>query len=150
MQHFRYRAAVASLQIAAETGYVDLNKEDIEFMQQSNIWMAQDRNKARRIIEAFCYSALDLQGLPRFPLPAEYIAAAIVANVHECNYMVACNVMAGVEWTENLAMQRENPIQPEHLFALILQIEAGERKVIDDAEKKIQKIFATQAKVAAE
>ena len=113
MFNIRYQAALSCVTIAAEQGYVDLDADEIDFIQTQRLWLATDRSRARRILETFVYGALDLQGLPRFPVPAEYLAACIALNVHPSNYMAACVVIGGAEWTENVAQQRDEPVSPD-------------------------------------
>src|SRR5699024_4069035 len=45
-------------------------------------WIATDRSRARRCVEACVYGTLDFVGYPRFPAPVEFIAAVIAYYVH--------------------------------------------------------------------
>lgn len=134
----RYTSAVGALALLSENDVVDLQKDDIEFLMGNNIWLQSQRNRARRCIEAFAYGALDIIGLPRFPLPAEFISAVIVASVHSSNWMTACVVMSGAEWTENVILRREDPLDAEVLFSHCLRISSGARKEVDQVERKVR------------
>src|SRR5439155_5969715 len=46
------------------------------------VWIATDRSRARRCVEACVYGTLDFVGYPRFPAPVEFIAAVIAYYVH--------------------------------------------------------------------
>src|SRR5439155_13058916 len=43
----------------------------------NKVWIATDRSRARRCVEACVYGTLDFVGYPRFPAPVEFIAAVI-------------------------------------------------------------------------
>src|SRR5262245_65464701 len=49
------------------------------------VWIATDRSRARRCVEACVYGTLDFVGYPRFPAPVEFIAAVIAYYVHPVN-----------------------------------------------------------------
>src|SRR5205823_8615927 len=66
------------------------------------VWIATDRSRARRCVEACVYGTLDFVGYPRFPAPVEFIAAVIAYYVHPVNIQTACLIMEGAEFTENI------------------------------------------------
>src|SRR5437764_14599312 len=73
------------------------------FRSTSNkVWIATDRSRARRCVEACVYGTLDFVGYPRFPAPVEFIAAVIAYYVHPVNIQTACLIMEGAEFTENI------------------------------------------------
>ena len=135
----RFRNSVAALKALAAEGYVDISDEDVAFLNSERVWTASDRNRARRCIEAFSYGAIDLMGLPRFPLPAEFVAAVIVKHVHAINWQTSCVVMSGVEWAEDVGLERERPLKPETLFSHVLRIAAGDVTYLDHIEQKQKK-----------
>src|SRR2546429_9790285 len=51
----------------------------------NKVWIATDRSRARRCVEACVYGTLDFVGYPRFPAPVEFIAAVIAYYVHPVN-----------------------------------------------------------------
>src|SRR5207237_2883971 len=57
------------------------------------VWIATDRSRARRCVEACVYGTLDFVGYPRFPAPVEFIAAVIAYYVHPVNIQTACLIM---------------------------------------------------------
>src|SRR5207237_2135431 len=59
------------------------------------VWIATDRSRARRCVEACVYGTLDFVGYPRFPAPVEFIAAVIAYYVHPVNIQTACLIMEG-------------------------------------------------------
>ena len=82
---------------------------------------ARNRGKVRQTLDVLAYGTLDLLGLPRFPLPAEYIACVIVVFVQPVNIMTACRWMERAESAATMAGGAE--IDPERapvdqIFAL--------------------------------
>src|SRR5690349_23427730 len=55
------------------------------FRSSNKVWIATDRSRARRCVEACVYGTLDFVGYPRFPAPVEFIAAVIAYYVHPVN-----------------------------------------------------------------
>src|SRR5699024_5471273 len=72
------------------------------FLTSNKVWIATDRSRARRCVEACVYGTLDFVGYPRFPAPVEFIAAVIAYYVHPVNIQTACLIMEGAEFTENI------------------------------------------------
>src|SRR5256885_2437799 len=58
----------------------DLTEDDFDFLTSNKVWIATDRSRARRCVEACVYGTLDFVGYPRFPAPVEFIAAVIAAT----------------------------------------------------------------------
>src|SRR5947209_6107561 len=90
---FRFFRALAVL---------DLTEDDFDFLTSNKVWIATDRSRARRCVEACVYGTLDFVGYPRFPAPVEFIAAVIAYYVHAVNIQTACLIMEGAEFTENI------------------------------------------------
>src|SRR5207237_1052009 len=88
-------------------------------------WIATDRSRARRCVEACVYGTLDFVGYPRFPAPVEFIAAVIAYYVHPVNIQTACLIMEGAEFTENIINGVERPVKAAELFAFTLRVRAG-------------------------
>lgn len=144
----RYAAAQGALRVLAEEGHVDLSKDDIEFIHDDRLWLRGDRGRARRAIEAFAYGGLDVIGLPRFPLPAEFVASVIATQVAPANWMTACVIMSGVEWTENVILNREEPLNAEVLFSHVLRIGGGNSEGVDHVEIKQRRRTAREVEAA--
>lgn len=107
-------------------GLLDLAPEDWRVLTSKSLWLAQERARARRGLQAACYGTLDAVGLTPFQLPAEFVAAAIAIFCNPCNYMIACHEMchqARSSVTELASDYEEGlePMRPEKLFALCLQ-----------------------------
>src|SRR5205085_7440711 len=61
------------------------SEDDFDFLTSNKVWIATDRSRARRCVEACVYGTLDFVGYPRFPAPVEFIAAVIAYYVHPVN-----------------------------------------------------------------
>src|SRR5215813_4887075 len=46
---------------------LDLTEDDFDFLTSNKVWIATDRTRARRCVEACVYGTLDFVGYPRFP-----------------------------------------------------------------------------------
>src|SRR5207302_10512628 len=87
-----------------------LTEDDFDFLTSNKVWIATDRSRARRCVEACVYGTLDFVGYPRFPAPVEFIAAVIAYYVHPVNIQTACLIMEGAEFTENIIKDRKSVV----------------------------------------
>src|SRR5436853_2966780 len=74
-QSVRFQTALASIKLIQASAVLDLTKDDFDFLTSNKVWIATDRSRARRCVEACVYGTLDFVGYPRFPAPVEFIAA---------------------------------------------------------------------------
>src|SRR5436190_466730 len=117
---------------------LDLTEDDFDFLTSNKVWIATDRSRARRCVEACVYGTLDFVGYPRFPAPVEFIAAVIAYYVHPVNIQTACLIMEGAEFTENIINGVERPVKAAELFAFTLRVRAGNTDVLTDAEENVR------------
>src|SRR5436309_1646242 len=101
-QSVRFQTALASIKLIQASAVLDLTEDDFAFLTSNKVWIATDRSRARRCVEACVYGTLDFVGYPRFPAPVEFIAAVIAYYVHPVNIQTACLIMEGAEFTENI------------------------------------------------
>src|SRR5205814_517440 len=99
-QSVRFQTALASIKLIQASAVLDLTEDDFDFLTSNKVWIATDRSRARRCVEACVYGTLDLVGYPRFPAPVEFIAAVIAYYVHPVNIQTACLIMEGAERSE--------------------------------------------------
>src|SRR2546430_7591864 len=121
-QSVRFQTALASIKVIQASGVLDLTEDDFDFLTSNKVWIATDRSRARRCVEACVYGTLDFVGYPRFPAPVEFIAAAIAYYVHPVNIQTACLIMEGAEFTENIINGLERPVKAAELFAFTLRV----------------------------
>ena len=142
-----YATSVAALRMLQASAALDITEEDFDFLTGDKIWIATDRNRARRCVEACVYGTLDFVGYPRFPAPVEFIAAVIAYYVHPVNVQTACLVMEGAEFSDNIINGVERPVNAAELFAYTLRIKAGFKETVMDAEENArQKLKANGIK----
>src|SRR5438270_14079704 len=76
-QSVRFQTALASIKLIQASAVLDLTEDDFDFLTSNKVWIATDRSRARRCVEACVYGTLDFVGYPRFPALVEFIAAVI-------------------------------------------------------------------------
>src|SRR5215211_786305 len=123
-QSVRFQTALASIKLIQASAFLDLTEDDFDFLTSNKVWIATDRSRARRCVEACVYGTLDFVGYPRFPAPVEFIAAVIAYYVHPVNIQTACLIMDGAEFTENIINGVERPVKAAELFAFTLRVRA--------------------------
>src|SRR2546427_689085 len=77
-QSVRFQTALASIKLIQASAVLDLTEDDFDFLTSNKVWIATDRSRARRCVEACVYGTLDFVGYPRFPAPVEFIAAVLL------------------------------------------------------------------------
>src|SRR5207249_11202881 len=106
-QSVRFQTALASIKLIQASAVLDLTEDDFDFLTSNKVWIATDRSRARRCVEACDYGTLDFVGYPRFPAPVEFIAAVIAYYVHPVNIQTACLIMEGAERSEERRVGKE-------------------------------------------
>src|SRR5215207_10541297 len=84
-QSVRFQTALASIKLIQASAVLDLTEDDFDFLTSNKVWIATDRSRARRCVEACVYGTLDFVGYPRFPAHVEFIASVISYYVHPVN-----------------------------------------------------------------
>src|SRR6266511_1326880 len=107
-QSVRFLPALASIAVIQASAVLDLTEDDFDFLTSNKVWIATDRSRARRCVEACVYGTLDFVGYPRFPAPVELIDAV------------------------------ERPVKASDLFAFTLRVRAGNTDVLTDAEENVR------------
>src|SRR5438874_808871 len=97
-QSVRFQTALASIKLIQASAVLDLTEDDFDFLTSNKVWIATERSRARRCVEACVYGTLDFVGYARFPAPVEFIAAVIAYYVHPVNSQTACLIMEGAEF----------------------------------------------------
>src|SRR5437660_7602221 len=70
-QSVRFQTALASIKLIQASAVLDLTEDDFDFLTSNKVWIATDRSRARRCVEACVYGTLDFVGYPRFPARSE-------------------------------------------------------------------------------
>src|SRR5690242_20625230 len=95
-QSVRFQTALASIKLIQASAVLDLTEDDFDFLTSNKVWIATDRSRARRCVEACVYGTLDFVGYARFPAPVEFIAAVIAYYVHPVNIQDGKSGSAGM------------------------------------------------------
>jgi hypothetical protein len=123
-------------------------ESDWKLLTGKKVWIGTDRVRVKRLIDALLYATVDTIGLPRFNLPAEYVATVITVFVHPSNYFSACCWTGNFSTSEDLAdyhgrlegVQSLEKVSASRLFALVCQLASGEDvfELINAFKKKTQ------------
>src|SRR5699024_9206851 len=141
-QSVRFQTALASIKLIQASAVLDLTEDDFDFLTSNKVWIATDRSRARRCVEACVYGTQDFVGYPRLPAPVEFCAAVSAYYVHPVNIQTACLIMEGAEFTENIINGVERPVKAAELFAFTLRVRAGNTDVLTDAEARSEERFS--------
>src|SRR5205807_1330152 len=128
-QSVRFQTALASIKLIQASAVLDLTEDDFDFLTSNKVWIATDRSRARRCVEACVYGTLDFVGSPRFPAPVEFIAAVIAYYVHPVNIQTACLIMEGAEFTENIRSEERFSRNAETDLVCRLLLEKKKNKI---------------------
>src|SRR6476469_7191896 len=111
-QSVRLQTALASIKLIQASAVLDLTEDDFDFLTSNKVWIATDRSRARRCVEACVYGTLDFVGYPRFPAPVEFM--------------------------ENIINVVERPVKAAELFACTMRVRAGNTDGVTDAEENVR------------
>src|SRR5260370_11844500 len=100
-QSVRFQTALASIKLIQASAVLDLTEDDFDFLTSNKVWIATDRSRARRCVEACVYGTLDFVGSPRFPAPVEFFAAVIAFSVLPVNFHSASLFMTVSVFSEH-------------------------------------------------
>lgn len=110
---------IAGLGQAGQLDTLGISEADYKRLTASGPWMPAEKNRMTSVLHSLIMGSVDAMGLPRFHVPAEYMAAAIVVFVHPVNMHAACNCAPSTGEAD--AMSRgdlSNNVRPEQLFSL--------------------------------
>src|SRR5713226_10519950 len=96
-QSVRLQTALASIKLIQASAVLDVTEDDFDFLTSNKGWIATDRSRARRCVEACVDGTLDFGGYHRFPAPVEFIAAGLAYYDHRVNIQTDCLIMVGAE-----------------------------------------------------
>src|SRR5207249_411765 len=109
-QSVRFQTALASIKLIQASAVLDLTEDDFDFLTSNKVWIATDRSRARRCVEACVYGTLGFVGCSLFRAPVEVSSAVIAYYVHPVNIQPACLSMEGAEFTESIINGFERPV----------------------------------------
>src|SRR6266508_5151400 len=92
-QSVRFQTALASIKLIQASAVLDLTEDDFDFLTSNKVWIATDRSRARRCVEACVYGMLDFVGYARFPASVGYIATVMAYYFHPVIIQTTCLLM---------------------------------------------------------
>src|SRR5436305_253458 len=98
-QSVRFQTALASIKLIQASAVLDLTEDDFDFLTSNKVWIATDRSRARRCVEACVYGTLDFVGYSRLPAPVNFIDALIAYYVHPSHLQTVYHIMESAEFT---------------------------------------------------
>jgi len=103
-----------------------ITKDDFDKLTAPVCWLSVDRNRVTQTFFSLLYGTVDAIGIPRFTLPAEYIASAISVYIDPVNVLVACRFFEKVPTAEGLGRGVDNieNVTSKQLFGLVVQLVA--------------------------
>src|SRR5207245_6249850 len=92
-QSVRFQTALASIKLIQASAVLDLTEEDFDFLTSNKGWIATDRSRARRCVEAFVYGTLDFVVFPRFPASFFFISPVFAFFFISVTILSTCLIM---------------------------------------------------------
>src|SRR5437870_6201274 len=99
-QSVRFQTALASIKLIQASAVLDLTEDDFDFLASNKVWIATDRSRARRCVEACVYGTLVFVGYLRFHVPVEFIAAVVVFFFHSVYIQTVCFLLDVADFTD--------------------------------------------------
>src|SRR4051794_41694512 len=95
-QSVRFQTALTSIKLIQASAVLDLTEDDFDFLTSNKVWIATDRSRARRCVEACVYGTLDFVGYPRLdrksgsagmPRPISYAVFCLKKKKKKSNWL---------------------------------------------------------------
>lgn len=127
MQYKVAQGNMSFLARQAKQGHLDnigVSMDDFRKVTQDVPWLGVDRSRVNSTLNTLITSTVDIIGMSRFQLPAEYIAAGIAMFVAPINVNAACIWMERAPTSEDLGRGLDEPLSctASQLFALVTQL----------------------------
>src|SRR5204862_180977 len=103
-QSVRFQTALASIKLIQASAVLDLTEDDFDFLTSNKVWIATDRSRARRCVEACVYVTLDFVESLRFPALVEFFPAVFVFYFHPVKIQPACLIWKALNLRKTLLM----------------------------------------------
>src|SRR5438445_5114610 len=96
-QSVRFQTALASIKLIQASAVLDLTEDDFDFLTSNKVWIATDRSRARRCVEACVYGTLD-RSEERFSRNAEtdLVCRLLLEKKKKNSYRIAKRVNESV------------------------------------------------------
>src|SRR5207245_9606919 len=91
-QSVRFQTALASIKLIQASAVLDLTEDDFDFLTSNKVWIATDRSRARRCVEACVYGTLDFVGYPQIGRASCRDRVELWVNVSRCADGTECEL----------------------------------------------------------
>jgi len=127
----RLDTALSAMNLIANTGRkglldgIGISRQEFDRLVSDEPWIGADRNRMTTVLHTLINASVDYCGLPRFDLPAEYVAAGISVFCAGINLQAACVFAAslGLQSADSMGrMSTMTPATASQLFALVMQL----------------------------
>src|SRR5437016_8102271 len=103
-QSVRFQTALASIKLIQASAVLDLTEDDFDFLTSNKVWIATDRSRARRCVEACVYGTDRKSGSAGMPRPISYAVFCLKKKkrkrkVHRSNALAEADEMVANEQT---------------------------------------------------
>ena len=98
-----------------------LSNDDWEQLTGNTPWTVSDRPKVSRTLTDLIYASVELLGLPRFRIPAEYVAAVVAVFVAPANIFAASSWVGSdlIASEDLISGKAASPVGTDEVFALV-------------------------------
>src|SRR5436189_5895672 len=117
-QSVRFQTALASIKLIQASAVLDLTEDDFDFLTSNKVWIATDRSRARRCVEACVYGTLDFVGYLRFLAPVGFFVAALLFLFLPSKIQPPFSILEGPEFRKTLINGFKRRVKAAKLFAL--------------------------------
>src|SRR5436189_4429343 len=101
-QSVRFQTALASIKLIQASAVLDLTEDDFDFLTSNKVWIATDRSRARRCVEACVYVTRDFVGYPRFPAPVGFFVAVLLYFVLPVTFKPPFFIMEALKFRKTI------------------------------------------------
>lgn len=115
---------------SADFDALGIQPQDFSLTYDAIPWTRDNRRRVMATLDSLMFGTLDVMGLPRIAVPAEYVAAIVSTFVAPMNRMVACIWLAEQRSTGTRAMDLAaagvdgdvDPASASEIFALVVAL----------------------------
>lgn len=123
-----------------------ITSEDFAFAISSSPFVGADRSLVSGVLNMLTYGVLDVMGLPRIEVPAEFKAGVIAAFISPANMMVCCRwIEVSPVATEMAVGGSMQPCSAHQLFSLCCLLYGDQPVGVESWRKKMQHAVREQA-----
>jgi len=107
-----------------------VSEQDLRITTGPVQWQRHQIRQVVRTINSIIYGTLEIHGMPKFPVPAEYAAQAILHCVSPCNRQLACSWLIHEKIVGTSIDDEDNEMEPttfDKLYKLVCKLSASNK-----------------------